>query len=158
MITINKPTIRNVNLSQISGYHPAVAQTAAFLASQQFVSRLDVFSEEAIYGLFQLHPIHILKEAECCYVMAGFRSYQIALSRLDASSKITALVYQSVLENTAVELAHLDLYGSPLVHSLGTKSVSQLDRIKGCIGEDSSKMIAPGLSSTRSIQRYEQLK
>ncbi len=132
-------------------------QTATTLADQLFISRLDVISEDAVRSLLRLHPIQLTGTQDEYYVIAGIRTYQLALVRLGLTEKLPALMYPSLSDQEAQELAQIDLLGSALLHSLGTKSVTQLDRLKKHLGDDVSDRIAPGLRSTRAIQRFEKL-
>jgi len=150
--------LRQVSLSQISGYHSTVVATVKVLARQNFTSRLDVLSEETIFQLLNLHPIGLVKQKNNQYfVISGFRSYQMALGLVDENTKLPALIY-SLTDKEIFEMAQTDVLGSVLLHSLGSKSVSQIEVLKKHIGLDATAKIAPGLNSSRAVTRFEKLK
>lgn len=151
-----KPQLRHVSLTAISGYHPAVVDLATSLAERTYSERLDVLSDSAVQALVQLHPIHVRRAVNDEYlIIAGFRSYQLVTSRPALFTTVPALVYPSLSDQMAIDLASVDLIGSPAMHSLGSKSVEQMGLIGELIGEEAVNQIAPGLGSVRARRRFE---
>lgn len=158
VMVIKVPSIRKVTIGELIGYHPLVQPIVAGLASSTFVSRYEVLSDNTIRSLLQLHPIHAVEENKKLFVVAGFRSYQLSINRIDDDEKFPVWFYREGLsESRILDLANVDVLASPLIHSLGTKSASQIEILKSRIGQDNADSIAPGLKSTRSISRFEKL-
>jgi hypothetical protein len=148
--------LRNIPIAKIQGYHPAVRTLSASLSERVYALRLDVLTDEAIQRLLRLHPVQVVLVAGDYQVVAGFRSYQLAISRPDVIDKIPVIEYSNILESEVIDLAQIDILGSVLMHSLGTKSAEQLGMISDKIGKDATKMIAPSLSSIRARRKFEQ--
>lgn len=158
MRTQIKSITKKIQLSQIQGLHPSVSQAASIISEQTYTSRFDVFSSDAAHLLLSLHPIFITKVDGNFYVVAGFRSFQLALITLDFNEKISAQVIDSLSNEQYLLLAETDILGSVLQHSLGTKSVTQIENIKNHLTKESVNKNIPGISSTRSITKYESIK
>jgi len=153
-MAIKTPRNRNLRIDEISGFHPLVQPVAGTLASRSFCSRFDVLSECSVRGLIQLHPIQLVHEKNEFYVIAGFRSYQLGISRL-GNEKFPVCIHSQLDDDRILDMANIDILGSPLLHSLGTKSASQIEQIMAQIGRKEALNLAPGLKTARSVVRFE---
>lgn len=156
-MTIKVPSIRKFRISDLTGFHPLVRPIVTTLASNTFVSRFEVLSDHTVRSLLQLHPIHVVEDNKKLFVIAGFRSYQLSISRIDDEKFPICFYREGLDESFILDLANVDILASPLIHSLGTKSAAQIEQIKNEIGQDNADLIAPGLKSTRAISRFEKL-
>ena len=153
-----KKTLKQISLNKIQGYHPEIVKTVAILANCNFIRRMDVLSDDAIFQLLNIHPIFLNKVSDKYHVVGGFRSYQLALANVNEELKVTCHIYNNLPKEKIVEIAQIDLLGSVILHSLGSKSVAQIEAIISDIGSDAANKIAPGLNSTRAITRFEKIK
>lgn len=129
---------------------------AATLSERSYVDRLGALTDLAIIELLRLHPMHVVRAADDYQIVAGFRSYQLATSRPAVVDKIPVIEYTNLLDEDALVLARIDILGSVVMHSLGSKSAEQLGMITQNLGMKATESIAPSLKSVRARRKFEQ--
>jgi len=153
------PKICKISIRQISGIHPHAKDVFKETADNLFAARLDVFSDVAVEHLMCLHPINVISGLDGLQVIGGIRSYQMAMTRLDANDKFFAHVYPAHLVSSEIEkCALIDVIGSPLMHSFGNKTTQQLAQIMMKLGKATIQRIVPELKSIRAITRLMRVK
>jgi len=147
----------SISIGEIQGIDPRVKDISSIITMQSYAERLSIFSADSVKSLLLLHPIFLIKQDEKYLVISGFRSYQLAMTHLDLRDKIKAFLLPDIDNNFIQELASTDLLCSALLHSLGTKTVTQIDKIKSHLDTSLTKKLIPKLNSTRAITRFESL-
>lgn len=142
--------IITIKLSQISGLHPASSEILSATADLIYASGPSDVNEEAIKLLADIHPVHVVPRSEKYQVVAGFRIYELC-KLLVPNDEIRCIVHQDKNKEKIKQLAEVDILGSPLVHSLGTKYVQQIRKLTRAIGNDNNLLLFPKLKSIRRI-------
>lgn len=144
----------NIEISEIAGYHPAIADLAAQLVDHRFTTAISNLSQHAANRFLMLHPICINRYRGKYRVVAGFRNYQIAVLKLDADSKVCCRLINSKRE--ILDLAKSDILFSPLVFSLSTKVAEQTKKLVEIVGKDFANEHHADLASVRSFTRVHE--
>jgi hypothetical protein len=143
-----------IRISEIAGYHPQISELAAQLITHQFATAISHFSESAASRLLTLHPICIYQTRGKSFIVGGFRSYQIAVLKLHADSKVMCRLISSKQE--ILEIAKSDILFSPLVFSLSTKVAEQTKNLVEIVGKDFANEHHTDLASVRSCTRVHE--
>lgn len=144
----------NIKISDIAGYHLAIADLAAQLVDQQFTTALSHISRAATNRILILHPICVYQSRGKYLIVAGFRSYQIAVLKLDPDSKVCCRLISSKRE--ILDIAKIDILFSPLIFSLSTKVAEQTKRLVEIVGKDFANEHHSDLASVRSFTRVHE--
>lgn len=100
--------------TQCEDINPAVPCYADELYT---LRHLDVFTQETVQLLLQIHPIYVHKRKHL-YVIAGARSFRIAAACLDPTCEIPVIILgKKITEEHLRHLRYLDLAVSPLLLS-----------------------------------------
>jgi hypothetical protein len=145
----------SVKLSEICGYHPDISKFVAQMADQQFTASIVSLSEQVAERFLKLHPICITKCRGKFFVVAGFRSFQIAELKLQQAHQIECLLINSK-HNNIIDLAKTDILFSPLVFSLSTKVAQQTQKLIEIVGKDFTNEHHSDLCSVRSLTRVHE--
>ncbi|SNY58631.1 hypothetical protein SAMN06297280_3450 [Arsukibacterium tuosuense] len=141
----------DVRLNDIQAIHPAIQNAVATTANLIYASAPDDYSEPALHCLLVIHPIHVVKLEGKLYVIAGFRSYELACLRLSEGAQITCILHTSLASEELSDIAIIDIAGSPIMHSLGPKYVQQLQTLALSFSHRAS-LLFPKLKSIRRIR------
>lgn len=141
----------DIKISEIAGYHPVIAELAAQLVDHQFTTTLSHISRTATNRILILHPICVYQYRGKYLIVAGFRSYQIAVLKLDIDSKVRCRLISSKQE--ILDIAKTDILFSPLVFSLSTKVAQQTERLVGIVGREFANEHHDDLASVRAFTR-----
>lgn len=144
----------DIKISEIAGYHPSISELAAQLVDHQFTTALSHISRAATNRILILHPICVYQYRGKYLVVAGFRSYQIAVLKLDSDSKVCCRLLSSKRE--ILDLARSDILFSSLVFSLSTKVSQQTERLVGIVGKDFANEHHTDLASVRAFTRVHE--
>lgn len=144
----------DIKISEIAGYHPSISELAAQLVDHQFTTALSHISRSAANRILILHPICVYQYRGKYLIVAGFRSYQIAVLKLDADSKVCCRLINSKRE--ILDLARSDILFSPLVFSLSTKVAEQTKKLVEIVGKDFANEHHADLASIRSFTRVHE--
>ena len=147
--------VTKIRLAQILGIHPLVTEYAQLVAGNLYTVPLEELSHEAAIYLLTLHPIVAVHSEDSAWqVIAGFRSYQLAIAKLDPSTSINVSCLKRVFSNESIRrIAVADIIASPLMLGLGSKPHMQVQRL--CEGLSPTELadIHSDLSSSRGIKR-----
>ncbi|CAM5277875.1 hypothetical protein [Alishewanella longhuensis] len=144
----------NIEISEIAGYHPAIAHLAAQLVDHQFTTAISNLSDYAANRFLTLHPICINRYRGKNYIVGGFRSYQIAVLKFGPDSQVRCRLINSRKE--IQDIAKIDILFSPLVFSLSTKVAQQTERLVGIVGRDFANEHHADLASVRAFTRVHE--
>ncbi len=144
-------TLVDVRLSDIQGIHPAIQYIAGTTADIMYASAPDDYSELTLRYLLAFHPIHAVELNTQLFVVAGFRSLELARLRLPTESVVPCLLHTVIENDELMQIAMTDIAGSPIMHSLGPKFVQQLQNLVQAFGEPLLKLF-PRLQSIRRIR------
>lgn len=143
--------IVTIKLCQIDGLHSVASEILSNTANLIYASGPSDVNEEAIKLLADIHPVHVVPCGEKYQVIAGFRIYELC-KLLVPNDEIRCIVHQDKNKEKIKQLAEVDVLGSPLVHSLGTKYVQQIRELTRTIGNDNNILLFPKLKSIRRIR------
>lgn len=141
----------SLKLSEISGYHPKISELVSQLADRSFTASIAHLSERAADNFLRLHPICIAQYRGKFFVVAGFRSFQIAELILESNAQIQCVLVTS--KHNIVDIAKTDILFSPLVFSLSTKVAQQTEKLIEIVGADFTNEHHADLASARSLTR-----
>ncbi len=141
----------DICLKDIQGIHPEVQNIVARTADVIYASAPDDFSELTLRYLLTIHPIHVVELETQLYVIAGFRSFELATLALTRESTITCMLHANIESKDLTNIAMIDIAGSPIMHSLGAKFVQQLQNLVQALGERVLTLF-PRLQSIRRIR------
>lgn len=144
----------SVKLSEICGYHPDISEFVAQMADQQFTASIVSLSEPVAERFLKLHPICITKHRGKFFVVAGFRSFQIAELKLHQAHLIGCWLINS--KQNLAALAKTDILFSPIVFSLSTKVAQQTQKLIEIVGKDFTNEHHSDLGSVRSLTRVHE--
>ncbi len=140
-----------LRLSEISGYHPSVSEFVAQLADRNFTTSISQISQTAAEQFLRIHPICVSQYRGKFFVIAGFRSFQIAELTLQQNTLIKCLAVAA--KQNIVDIAKTDILFSPLVFSLSTKVTQQTKKLISIVGADFTNEHHSDLASERSLAR-----
>ncbi len=164
--------IARLPLREIIGAHQAVKSLSA-LSIQNFLLHNDsMLCETGLKDLLHLVPIVVTQTKRSTFVIAGFRTYQLAKIILGANS--TQLIPVLILKKKArteelMRLASASVFSVPLAHGLNKQGAAQLGFLaceldprlmnsqRGRKGEDDDnklKDIFVGLKSLTALATY----
>lgn len=150
----NKILIRKISLASISCVHPEVADIAVSFSELFMDAVPETLSSEAVEKILVLHPIHVTQDEAGYLLISGFRSYQLALANFELTDKFSVLVHKLASSDWILSLAQTDILASRIVHSLGSKPSTQIERLIQRVGPDVADRLVPGLCSNRSISKF----
>ncbi|RUO81089.1 hypothetical protein CWI84_02975 [Idiomarina tyrosinivorans] len=149
---MNKDEQITLKLSEISGYHPKVAQLVAKLADRSFTASIADLSEQAAEHFLRIHPICISRYRGKFFVVAGFRAFQVAELLLNQTTILRFSLINS--KSDILDIARTDILFSPLIFSLSTKVAQQTGRLIEIVGTDFTNEHHSDLASERSRTRF----
>lgn len=144
-------TLVDVRLSDIQGIHPAIQDIVGTTADIMYASAPDDFSELTLRYLLAVHPIHVVELDAKLVVVAGFRSLELARLGLPDESVVPCMLHADIKIDDLHQLAMIDIAGSPIMHSLGSKVLQQLQNLVQAFGDPLLKLF-PRLQSIRRIR------
>ncbi|MDP5133168.1 MAG: hypothetical protein NWQ54_19985 [Paraglaciecola sp.] len=144
-------TLTFIELKTIDGIHKAVQTLLAETADMIYASAPGDYSNIALETLLQIHPIHLLKDEGKFFVIAGFRGFEMAKLCFEPDTELRCLVHIELDTDTIQELALIDIVGSPLLHSLGSKHLQQILALVKPFGAKATAYF-PKTSSIRRIR------
>lgn len=148
---MNRHESITLKLSEISGYHPKTSELVAQLADRSFTASIAHFSERAADHFLRIHPICVAQYRGKFFVVAGFRSFQIAELILQSNAQVTCALITS--KDNIIDIAKTDILFSPLVFSLSTKVAQQTEKLIEIVGANFTNEHHADLASVRSLTR-----
>lgn len=142
----------SICLSEIDGLHDSIADVASALSECSFASTAKGFSETSVADILKLHPIFVVRRKRQLFVVAGFRTFQIANINLQSTSKINCSVVQATDEEI-IRFAKTDILASSVVFSLSTKVAAQTKKLVNAVSSESAESIHKDFASTRGLTR-----
>lgn len=145
---------QKIRLERIIGAHPAVKRHSALISENLYAMPLDIYSAETVSRVLRLHPIVVVESVEANFLLiAGFRSYQLAVMALAPETPVNALVHRSADNDQLEQLGAIDMLVSPLLLGLGSKPARQISRLCDQLFKEELRRIHPDLVSSRGINR-----
>lgn len=141
----------SIKLEAITGLHPAVTGMVDKTASVIYASGPADYQELSLLYLLKLHPIHLTKIDTRFVVVAGFRSYELARLLLHPETEVGCILHIKLKPEEPTLLATVDIFGSPLMHSLGPKYIQQLQALAKFFGNRAS-IFFPRMGSLRRLR------
>ena len=146
-----------VKIGEIAGPHPKALELTPELAGCLHSWCIHDFSESSVDSLLMLHPLVVQQNEKKGYrVVAGFRSYQLAIAHLKPEQAIRVCVVSGLDGDEIRQLAIIDILGSPLLLGLGSKPQKQIERLCEAFNHSRLDEIHPDLNSSRGIKRLLQ--
>ena len=152
-MNIDIPIFRLLKLSDINGLHPEVLSYADDFNSLFLCESAKSMTDEAFQCFLILHPFQLIKTDGQYFIVAGFRSFQLAMVSMKSDDKVPALIHKNLDKVDIKTLAEADILVSRVGHSLGTNSNAQLKKLTDRLGHDECNKLIPGISSLRGITR-----
>lgn len=144
---------QKIELQSITGIHPEVKRFAAPISDHLYAMPLDIYPEGTVSKALKLHPLVVSEsEAGGFLLIAGFRSYQLAVMAMDPDTAISVLVHRSA-DDELEQLGAIDMLVTPLLLGLGSKPARQISRLCDQLSKDELRRIHPDLVSSRGINR-----
>lgn len=128
----------------LAGLHPKLSEQTKKTSQLMYSATIADFSVDSLAALLQLYPIHVVKQKdeENYWVIAGLRQFELlsvfhaknasskASAKTDPLNSIPVLVHEKATTREIQHLAAIDVAGSAILFSLGTKVAAQLDLIR----------------------------
>ncbi len=128
----------------LAGLHPKLSEQTKKTSQLMYSATITDFSVDSLAALIKLYPIHVVKQKdeENYWVIAGLRQFELlsvfhakntsskASAKTDPLNSIPVLVHEKATTREIQHLAVIDVAGSAILFSLGTKVAAQLDLIR----------------------------
>lgn len=154
MQKLNSMKLIRVNIKAIAGLHPAVVDMVDHTASIIYASGPGDYIELSLQYLLKLHPIHLTQSEGRFYVIGGFRSFELARLKLYPETDIECILHKNLAPQEPTLFATVDIFGSPLMHSLGAKYLQQLKALAKPFGNRTS-IFFPKMTSLRRLRGHK---
>jgi hypothetical protein len=148
----------------LAGLHPKLSEQTKKTGQLMYSATIADFSVDSLAALLQLYPIHVVKQEDegNYWVIAGLRQFELlsvfhaknasskAAAKTDPLNSIPVVVHDKATTKEIQKLAAIDVAGSAILFSLGTKVATQLDLIRENLPEEVVKQF-PKFSSDRRL-------
>ncbi len=148
----------------LAGLHPKLSEQTKKTSQLMYSANIADFSIDSLATLLKLYPIHVVqqKDESNYWVIAGLRQFEllsvfhaknassIAAAKTDPLNHIPVVVHDKATIRDIQQLAAIDVAGSAILFSLGTKVAAQLDLIRENLPEEVVQQF-PKFSSDRRL-------
>lgn len=148
----------------LAGLHPKLSEQTKKTSQLMYSANIADFSVNSLAMLLKLYPIHVIqqKDESSYWVIAGLRQFELlsvfhaknasskAAAKTDPLNHIPVVVHDKATIRDIQQLAAIDVAGSAILFSLGTKVAAQLDLIRENLPEEVVQQF-PKFSSDRRL-------
>lgn len=156
--------LTTVPFELLAGCHPKLSEQTKKTSQLMYSATIADFSVDSLATLLKLYPIHVVKQKdeENYWVIAGLRQFELlsvfhaqntsskAAAKTVPLNSIPVLLHDKATTRDIQQLAAIDVAGSAILFSLGTKVAAQLDLIRENLPEEVVKLF-PKFSSDRRL-------
>lgn len=156
--------LTTVPFEMLAGLHPKLSEQTKKTSQLMYSATIADFSVDSLATLLQLYPIHVVQQKDEAnyWVFAGLRQFELlsvfhakntsskAAAKTDHLNSISVLVHEKATTKYIQQLAAIDVAGSAILFSLGTKVAAQLDFIRENLPEEVVQQF-PKFSSDRRL-------
>jgi hypothetical protein len=156
--------LTTVPFELLAGLHPKLSEQTKKTSQLMYSANIADFSIDSLATLLKLYPIHVVqqKDESSYWVIAGLRQFELlsvfhaknasstAAAKTDPLNHIPVVVHDKATIKDIQQLAAIDVAGSAILFSLGTKVAAQLDLIRENLPEEVVQQF-PKFSSDRRL-------
>lgn len=156
--------LTTVPFEMLAGLHPKLSEQTKKTSQLMYSATIADFSVDSLDTLLRLYPIHVVpqKDEDDYWVIAGLRQFELlsvfhakntsskAAAKTDRLNSIPVVVHEKATTKYIQQLAAIDVAGSAILFSLGTKVTAQLDLIRENLPEEVVQQF-PKFSSDRRL-------
>ena len=156
--------LTTVPFELLAGLHPKLSEQTKKTSQLMYSANIADFSIDSLATLLKLYPIHVIqqKDESSYWVIAGLRQFELlsvfhaknasskAAAKTDPLNHIPVVVHDKATIKDIQQLAAIDVAGSAILFSLGTKVAAQLDLIRENLPEEVVQQF-PKFSSDRRL-------
>ena len=156
--------LTTVPFELLAGLHPKLSEQTKKTSQLMYSANIADFSVNSLAMLLKLYPIHVIqqKDESSYWVIAGLRQFELlsvfhaknasskAAAKTDPLNHIPVVVHDKATIKDIQQLAAIDVAGSAILFSLGTKVAAQLDLIRENLPEEVVQQF-PKFSSDRRL-------
>jgi hypothetical protein len=148
----------------LAGLHPKLSEQTKKTGQLKYSANIADFSVESLVALLQLYPLHVVQQRDeaTYWVIAGLRQFELlsvfhaknasskTVLKTDQLTSIPVVLHDKATTREIQQLAAIDVAGSAILFSLGTKVAAQLDLIRENLPEEIVHQF-PKFSSDRRL-------
>lgn len=156
--------LTTVPFELLAGLHPKLSEQTKKTSQLMYSATIADFSVDSLETLLRLYPIHVVQQKDEAnyWVIAGLRQFELlsvfhvknaaseGLAKVDQLASIPVVVHDQNTTKHIQQLAAIDVAGSAILFSLGTKVAAQLDLIRENLPEEIAQQF-PKFSSARRL-------
>lgn len=149
----------SLKINEIKGFHKDVRELIAQTSSIIFQLAPHECSKLLLENLLILHPLHVLKTDEGYQLIAGFRTYEMAMLVLDEDQPIDCLVHESSSfgKMHIINLALSDIVGTSVLLTKISKPNHLIKRLNSVVGSVKIKQLFKDISGKSKIDTRHNL-
>jgi hypothetical protein len=148
----------------LAGLHPKLSEQTKKTSQLMYSSTIADYSVDSLAALLGLYPIHVVQQKDEAnyWVIAGLRQFELlsvfhaknaasdAVAKTNQLTSVPVIVHDKTTIKYIQQLAAIDVAGSAILFSLGTKVAAQLDLIREHLPEEIVQQF-PKYSSDRRL-------
>ncbi|MFC4654038.1 hypothetical protein ACFO3I_03245 [Rheinheimera marina] len=156
--------LTTVPFEMLAGLHPKLSEQTKKTSQLMYSATIADFSVDSLETLLGLYPIHVVQQKDEAnyWVIAGLRQFELlsvfhaknaaseTVAKADQLASIPVVVHDKSTTKHIQQLAAIDVAGSAILFSLGTKVAAQLDLIRENLPEEIVHQF-PKFSSARRL-------